>query len=120
MREQLRIKILYAIDKNDNKYSQTFLSTPLDMCKIYEGMRSTLFSKLVMENFESSLSMKVTCPYTKNTTAKLTNCSITDKFLPPMAVEKRVKLEVESLGIVKGRSGFVNLYSFELFIRYKK
>jgi hypothetical protein len=73
------------------------------MCKIYEGMQSTLFSKLVMENFESSLSMNVTSPYSKNTIVKLTNCSITEKFLPPMAIERRVKLEVESLGTMKGK-----------------
>jgi Protein of unknown function (DUF1091) len=120
LREVWKLNVKFAKDERDDKYSQLFLSTPISTCKIYEGMQATVFTRVVMENYYKSLNFNLTCPFQKDTLMTLTNCKITDKFIPTTLGEKRVKVEIETSGIIEGMKGMKRLISIELFLRIKK
>lgn len=120
LREQLRIKITIPIDENDKNFSQVVLSTRIEFCKSVNGVFTTIFSRIVMENCYNSLNNNLTCPYPQNSHFKLRNCRITDKYLPPIAKEKQFKVEGNIFGMIKGRKVWKIIYKYEIYGRVKK
>lgn len=119
-REQQRVKLLTQKNEMDEKYSRVLLTTPVDTCKIHKGVQTNIFTKIVMENFIDALNVNFTCPFRKGLFFKVTNCTFTDKFLPPFPVEMKFKVELELFGKIKGKKGWTFLYSQTYFGRFKK
>lgn len=51
----------------------------------------------------------------QNFSYKVVDCEIRDTFLPPMAIEKRFKVDLEVLGTVKDKKGWLTLYTSVLY-----
>jgi LysM repeat protein len=124
IREQQRIKVSMKENENDSEYSKTILATPIENCKMSEGKRTTIFSKIIFENFFKSPNVNYTCPFKANTTLKVENCLITDNLLPPTFGEKKVKIESSTYGIVrvnnKTLKGWKLMNAFVLLASVKK
>ena len=120
-RQQLEIEIKLANGVNDDRYSTTFVKTKVDACKIYEGLEKlTGFLKSLLQSYFDNLNMKMSCPLPHNVTIKLTNATYTDSFFPPLPSESRYLLNVDSLGMVKRRRGWIKMFSFAVKFRVKK
>jgi Protein of unknown function (DUF1091) len=120
VREQQRIKLSFCKDESDQNYSQLLLSTPVDTCKISQGVQSNFIMKIYQENFMKTSNSPFVCPFKKNSVLKLTDCLITDKFIPPIFGKKRFKYESNFYGIIKGKKGWTFLHSIVLYGRYGK
>jgi hypothetical protein len=72
-----------ASTKNDRNFDLKLLETKIDICRVGKGVRNSIFSKVLFENYEaSSSSGKLFCPILKGET-QITNFTITSNFLPP-------------------------------------
>jgi Protein of unknown function (DUF1091) len=120
IQEQQRIKLTVCKDEKDTNYSLLIASTPVDSCKVAKGVRSNLLMKVLHENFMGSYNDNFTCPFKKDSVYKLTDCLITDAYLPPMLEEKRFRYEGKFYGIIKGKKGWTYLYTTVIYGRYKK
>lgn len=118
LRGQQRIQISINKDDNDGNYSRILFKSPVDTCKLFIG--TSFFTRALMENVKKSVNRNFTCPYGKNVWYSVTNLTITDKFIPPMPVEKKFKLESKTFGMIKEKKGWAYLFDFVLYGRYKK
>lgn len=114
------MKIFLAVDENDKMYSQKLFDTPQDLCKVSQGVRNNFFTKIFMENFEKSANFLLSCPVPKNTSLKLTNCVMTDKYILPTLVEKKFKVICNFFGMVNGKKEWLPLYSTAIYGRFKR
>jgi hypothetical protein len=120
LQEQQRLKISLSTNVNDTRYSQRVITTSIDSCKISKGVATNFFTKVITENMLKVMNSNYTCPYPKNFTLVAKDCVCTDKFLPPLPTEKRFKVEVLFVGMIKGKHGWQNLYWYEVLGRFKR
>jgi Protein of unknown function (DUF1091) len=120
LREQQRMNFFTPIDENDKDYSKLVMSTPIDSCKLSKGVQTQLFSKVLLENHKRSHNIPYTCPFLKNVHLTLTNCTLTDTFLPPMQNEFKFKVLINFYGKLKGKKGWTFTYGLKTFGRYRK
>lgn len=123
-KEVVRQKFVYEArtkaSESDNNYSDRFIKTSIDACKVYEGvLKATSFTKLVFQKYFENLNMNLSCPLPVNKSIILTNSPYSDSMLPFLG-EKHVLLKHESLGTIKGEKGWIKMYSFDLKFYFKK
>lgn len=121
IREQLRIRITNAASDTDSTYSQEFLSTTVDTCKMMNGTLGSLFGKIVMENFWQGTTVDHKCPFAKDHYLKMRNWIVSDTFFPPfIGTARRFKVEINSFGMTKRKKGWQRLYLLEICGRYRR
>lgn len=112
LREQLRYKLYLSASAEDDKYSQLFLSTTIDVCKIGQGKQTNIITKTIMESLlKSSNLSRYQCPAPTKVWIVVKNCTITDRFLPPIPFEKK---------FLRKQKGWKYMFSMKVFGRVKK
>lgn len=119
-RHQFRILLTLMANETDYSYSQPVLSTTIDYCKFLEGRQTNIVFRMLGEVHFKAVNEPYFCPFKKNLHIKTNNQTFSDSFLPPFPVEKLFKFVLRVFGTFKERRGFVFLYGFELFGRFKK
>lgn len=117
-RGQQRIQISIKNDDRDGNYSRVLFKSPIDTCKLFSG--TSFFTRAILENVKQSVNRNFSCPFVKNVWYNVTNLTITDKFITPMPVEKKFKLESKTFGMIKDKKGWAYMFGFVLYGRYKK
>lgn len=120
IRERLKVNISTPAFEGDDDYSSTLLSTPVETCKISQGIIASYFTKVFMENFYQALNANYTCPFKKDFNYQLTNCVMTDKFLPPTPYQILFKVSVHVFGMIQMKTKLQKLYAFEIYGRVRK
>jgi len=64
-KEQILLKLATQKDAVDQNYERVIFNTPVDICKISEGVRSNIITRVVMENFMKSFDHDLKCPFKK-------------------------------------------------------
>jgi hypothetical protein len=113
------------VDENDHQYSHVLGSVNIENCRAAEGVFTTIFIKMWMENFSQSFSgVEYKCPFLPNITHKVKDNKITDNLIPTSFGEKQVKVENKIFGIViknnKRLSGWRYMYMTDLYVNIKK
>jgi Protein of unknown function (DUF1091) len=116
--EQHRLEIMIADDTG--KYTQTFVSTTVNYCRFLKGVVTNTFVRVIAENFFQSLNQNYSCPYSRGTKVVVKDCVCPDTYFPLIFTEKQMKITDNVFGKVKGRKGWINVFSLELFIRFKR
>jgi hypothetical protein len=73
-----------------------------------------------MQNYFENLNIDLSCPLPKNLTMTLKNATYDDRLFPPMGVERRWKISVESVGLVKKKKGWISMFALDVECRYRK
>lgn len=119
LREQQRIKISGPKDNSDQNLSRLMFSTTVDTCNVSKGVLSNFVTKMMPQNILKIFNSNYTCPFPKNSKHKLVNCTITDKFIPPLP-ETKFKFEIDLYGKIRGKKRWTYLYSAKAFGSFKK
>jgi Protein of unknown function (DUF1091) len=120
LEEQHRIKLCAMDDEKDQQYSRTYMATTVNYCRFLEGVSSNPFARVISENFFQSLSQNYSCPIPKDTIVELKKSMCTDKFMPPMLTESRLRFTNAVFGKIRGKKSWVSMYTIEVFLRLKK
>jgi hypothetical protein len=115
--KQQRLKVSFPTNDNDREYTNVVLSTTMDSCKQFFGVRSNPIIKVFMEHFNMT---GFGCPFKTGFNYKITNMTCSDNLLPPLPVEVKYKFEANAYGQIKGRKGWNPLYGLESYGIYKK
>lgn len=118
--EQQRVEVSAPGFTGDENYTRVLFATNLDSCKLVKGIWASVYSKVVMENLEKAFETKYSCDRIKNHLYKVTNCTCTDNFLPPMPVELKFKLALQFFYFIRGEKKKIPTYTVEFFGRWKK
>jgi hypothetical protein len=116
-REQQRINVSINENEEDELYSRQYIFTTLSPCKFSKGVMPTVFGRLINDNKDK---INLTCPYRIGQHYPALNITIADHFLPPMPFEIKFKLESRHYGIIKKKKGWIYMWSFILYGRYKR
>jgi hypothetical protein len=120
LQQQDRIKISTMANENDEQFSFNYLTTSVNFCRFLKGVNGNAFTRVIAENYFQSLQQNLSCPMAKNLKIEVINCTVTDKFMPPMPVETSYKFSDDVVGKIKGTKGWVNMYSYDVYFHYKK
>jgi Protein of unknown function (DUF1091) len=118
--EQARVKVSIQANQADSQYSHEVYATTMNVCKLFKGVRASSFANVMMENYEKSLNADLSCSRYKDRVYKVTNCTCTDKFLPPMPFEVKFKFTHTVSSYIVGTKTLVPLWTYDIFGRYKK
>jgi Protein of unknown function (DUF1091) len=118
--EQARVKVSIQANPADSQYKHVMFATTIDVCKLFKGVRASPVAKVMMENYEKSFNADLTCKRYKDRVYEVTNCTCSDKFLPPMPVEMKFKFSYALFSSVVGKKALVPVWTFDIFGRMKK
>jgi hypothetical protein len=115
--------IVLASSKDDGRYDMKLLETKIDICRVNKGVRNSIFSKVLYENFEESMSAAakkgIECPAPKGE-IKAVNFTITSNFLPPFpkllfpSGQVRFKIVCHHHAKVENIRKLVRIYTYTL------
>lgn len=96
--------------------------TKIDVCRIVQGVRGSIISKVMFENAFKASSRSIECPIPRGNVT-ITNLLITNNFLPPFpgfmfpsgVFEYYFQCTVK--GILKNKKKYVRLYDYEVYGR---
>jgi hypothetical protein len=120
IKEKLKLSMFELGEKYDKSRFDTVLSTSIDLCKVYAGMKQASFVRHFFQNFFESLNMKLSCPLPKNTPGILANATYDDRFLPFIPEEKFYVVEFEVTGVFESQKKWMQFLKVKLFFRCKK
>lgn len=118
LREEQRIEVFIPKTEDPEKYVIKIYQSKVETCKTNKV--PSRYVNTVQENFSTSSNFNYSCPIPKNFLIKITNLTITDKFMPPMPIEQNFRFNIKFFGMIKEQTGWVFLYNQSYFGRYKK
>lgn len=92
----------------------------MDLCRMLQGVRSSIVAKVIYENFFKSIDGEIECPI-KAGYHNFTNQLYTNKYLPPFpsflypSGIGKFLLTVIVKGILMGQKNYVKLYDYEIY-----
>jgi Protein of unknown function (DUF1091) len=115
-----RVKLFRAADDQDYDVSHYIFGFTMSYCRFSEMAERNIVVRMMAENFLSSINANFSCPIKKGTTLVLNNMLVTDKFLPPMPIEQRFRLEFGGYGKHTGQKKFGRFYKVDYYLKVKK
>lgn len=118
--EQARVKVSIQANSGDSEYSHEVFATTMNICKLFKGVRASPVAKVMMENYEKSFNADLSCNRYKDRVYEVTNCTCTDKFLPPMPFEVKFKFTHAVFSYIVGKKSLISVWTYDIFGRYRK
>jgi hypothetical protein len=59
--------VIFSIpkDKNDRNYENVVMKTSVDMCKMFQGVTGSFFTRMAMDNMKDMVDFELKCPVKK-------------------------------------------------------
>jgi hypothetical protein len=115
---QSRVKIYLENDAKEEDYTFKIFDSTIDKCRLYEGVQATFYVRAWLENINRT--NKIRCPIPKDFQNKVVNLTITDNFLIPMPIEKRLRFSIREYAKISGRKDWTYLWEQTTYGLYQK